>query len=117
MINSLWPWVVESSETCTKMKAAKNGDKNPTNPRTQTRQTYRNTIKIEEDKIKEIRRRGMEPWRKEELIKPIQERIDRRKSELDKFNETAIENRRAYEASKPTPTFKGGGKMKSIKKK
>lgn len=102
------------------MKAAKNvdknKDKNPVTPRSRTRQIYRDTIKVEKDKIYDIRHSGMEPWRKEELIKPIQKRVDNFTSSRDEFNKSEIEKRRAYEASRPTPTFKGGGKMKSIKK-
>jgi hypothetical protein len=149
VINSLWPWVVESSATCTKMKAAKKANEDPGKKLipTQKRRTFtrtkkkiirntdkaeeakvepvvekakeapvvdgikerkilRDTIKIEQDKIAEIKRRDLEGWRQEELIKPIQERLDRRQKELDQlgpFNEDS--------------TFKGGGKMKPIKKK
>lgn len=104
------------------MKAAKNGDKDKfpeyrNTPRSRERRIYRDTIKAEQDKIDEIKRRGLESWRTEELIKPIQKRLDKRTKELDEYNKSLIEDRRAREAATPTPTFKGGGKMKSIKKK
>jgi hypothetical protein len=60
VINSLWPWVVESSATCTKMKAAKKGKKLIPTQKRRTgnpiakRKTFQNTIKIEKDKIAEI---------------------------------------------------------------
>jgi hypothetical protein len=81
------------------------------------RKILRDTIKIEQDKIAEIKRRDLEGWRQEELIKPIQERLDRRQKELDTFEQERLQQRRTYESTRSTPTFKGGGKMKPIKKK
>ena len=81
------------------------------------RKILRDTIKIEQDKIAEIKRRDLEKWRQDELIKPIQERVDRRQKELDTFEQERLQQRRTYESTRSTPTFKSGGKMKPIKKK
>lgn len=81
------------------------------------RKILKDSIKIEQDKIKEINRRGLEDWKKEEMLKPIQKRLDSRQKELDTFEQERLQQRRNYESTRPTPTFKGGGKMKPIKKK
>ena len=81
------------------------------------RKILRDTIKIEQDKIAEIKRRDLEKWRQDELIKPIQERLDRRQKELDTFEQERLQQRRTDESTRSTPTFKSGGKMKPIKKK
>jgi hypothetical protein len=81
------------------------------------RKILRDTIKIEQDKIAEIKRRDLEKWRQDELIKPIQKRLDNRQKELDTFEQERLQQRRTYESTRSTPTFKSGGKMKPIKKK
>ena len=113
MINSLWPWVVESSATCTKMKASKKGNGDPI----AKRKTFQNTIKSEKDKIAEIKRRDLEGWKQKELIKPIQERLDKLQEEKDAFEKERLQQRRNIESTRPTPTFKAGGKLKAVKKK
>jgi hypothetical protein len=80
------------------------------------RKILKDTIKIEQDKIKEIKSRDLEDWKTKELVAPIQKRLDNRQKELDAFEEERLKQRRTYESTRPTPTFKSGGKMKVVKK-
>jgi hypothetical protein len=99
------------------MKAAKNGNGNGHgNDPISRRKILKDTIKIEQDKIKDIKRRDLEDWKTKELVAPIQKRLDNRQKELDAFEEERLKQRRTYESTRPTPTFKSGGKMKVVKK-
>ena len=95
------------------MKASKKGNGYPI----AKRKTFQNTIKSEKDKIAEIKRRDLEGWKQKELIKPIQERLDKLQEEKDAFEKERLQQRRNIESTRPTPTFKAGGKLKAVKKK
>jgi predicted RNase H-like nuclease (RuvC/YqgF family) len=101
------------------MKASKKGNGDPKKGNGDPlfhRTTLKNTIKIEQDKIADIKRRGIEDWKKKEMIAPLEENVSKLQRELDEFEQSRQNLRRESEAQRGTITMKDGGKVKAIKR-